>query len=236
MEIVEEGIKLSRHRAGQRIVSGGTGGGRPDAGAGGICRDEQQIRFKVACRFECDLPVLIHDPATRRGIFTGSRRSRSATRSSMARPRIFLSAWTRARKTRSCPSPTTAAGCRNRRRKTTGWVCGSWHLPLPAMIGGVFQARRGEQRRHPRDVRDPRGTSNRKNFTVNKAKEKIFLVDDHPLVREWLAQPDPSAARPDGVRRIRRRAGGVAGNRRDPARERGDCGYFAEETRFRELN
>ena len=49
-------------------------------------------------------------------------------------------------------------------------------------IGAKFSIRRREPRRDGRDLLPSRGPGD----DLVMTKSKIFIVDDHPLVREWL--------------------------------------------------
>src|SRR6267142_1784978 len=88
-------------------------------------------------------------------------------------------------KGRTCVWRITASASRNLYPTRGAWDCGSWpSAPISLVAGSIFGPRRKAERSSP--VTCPR-RSKIASHAVSQQKRKIFLVDDHPLVRDGLA-------------------------------------------------
>ena len=169
VDLVEDGITLARNLAhGLTPVSLPSGGLREALQelAAGVSKQS-----RIECRFNSTARAW-----SRRGrrprSSTGSRKRRSPTPFGTAGPSGSRFGWPRAKAERFWPWLTMVRAFRTHCRRETEWVCASW----PPC------------RHDPRDVRRAPRPQERHDRYLHIAmnKKRVFLVDDHPLVREWL--------------------------------------------------
>ena len=194
--LVEDGIAMARELA--------RGLSPVELEAEGLMSALQELAASISkwSKVACALRVRIagahrrcrHRPCT----FIASRRKPSATPSATASPGISSSAWNETRSGVTLSVEDDGAGLPENWQKRTGH--------RHAHHG----ASRGDHRRNAfpsSRIRPAARSSNAtfppqpKSMNFDRQKTKIFLVDDHPLVREWLTNLDQPATRLDGLRR-----------------------------------
>jgi len=190
VELMEEGIDLSRKLA--------KGLYPVEMAADGLMLALEEYAattselFKVACRFECDSPVLIHDTATAGHLY---RIAQEAVGNAIkhGKARNILIRLEVGEESTGLSIKDDGTGLPESLPKNRG-IGLRIMAHRSAMIGGTFAARRDEAGGTLLTCAF-RAESESSKTAVNKPKIKIFLVDDHPLVREWLTnlihqQPD----------------------------------------------
>ena len=150
--------------------------------------------FKVACRFECDSPVLIHDPATAGHLY---RIAQEAVGNAIkhGRAKNILIRLDASEESTVLSIKDDGVGLPEALPKKRGMGLRIM-AHRAAMIGGTFSTRAGKQPAAHWSLVNctPKPIPKKLHRWLNR-KTKIFLVDDHPLVREWLTnlihqQPD----------------------------------------------
>ena len=166
-------------------------GGRPECRPSRNSPSTSGDLFKVSCRFECDSPVLIRDPATSGHLYRIAQEAISnAVKHGKARNVLVqLESLDDGVALRVKDD---GVGLPDPPLKNAGMGL-AHHGPSASMIGP--HSRRGANPRVAHCTCELRQTRTGPRPEMSAPKTKIFLVDDHPLVREWLTklihqQPD----------------------------------------------